>query len=84
MTDIEKQVCNETIFTKSCKPGRDFLHTCKSWLSFTDFDLQWYSLGGLDTSSGWLGEKLGEDWDSPCGTEEDKNHTGWVLLHDSS
>lgn len=40
MTDIEKQVCNETIFTKSCKPGRDFLHTCKSWLSFTDFDLQ--------------------------------------------
>lgn len=40
MTDIEKQVCNETIFNKSCKPGRDFLHTCKSWLSFTDFDLQ--------------------------------------------
>lgn len=44
MTDIEKQVCNETIFTKSCKPGRDFLHTCKSWLSLqtlTYNDILW-------------------------------------------
>lgn len=40
-------------------------------------------MGGSDIFSGWLGEMLGEDWDSLCGIEEDKNYIGWVFLYDS-
>lgn len=62
MRDIEKQVCSETIFNKDNPVNLAEISCTHNKVDLVlDFDLQLYSLGGSDTSSGWLGEMSGED-----------------------